>query len=94
MILLYLYSLINKSEIDNKFKLNLRANNDEINLFGLNSVVFDSKDNIDFRYFGFECLFYLIWIRLYFSNDKIYQELELSILFRKMIRISLGIKYV
>ena len=54
MILLYLYSLINKSEIDNKFKLNFRANNDEINLFGLNSVVFDSKDNIDFRYFGFD----------------------------------------
>ena len=52
--MLYLYSLINKSEIDNKFKLNLRANNDEINLFGLNSVVFDSKDNIDFRYFGLD----------------------------------------
>ena len=54
LLLLYLYSFINKSEIDNKFKLNLRANNDEINLFGLNSVVFDSKDNIDFRYFGFD----------------------------------------
>ena len=66
LILLFLYWLINKSSIDNKFKLNFKANNDDIYLLGL--YIFESNDNIVLIYSGFKENIFRMFILSNFDN--------------------------